>query len=60
MRGEAYYGPLTDRERFKKRLRDRFLPPRNPHFNRFQRVIWRLQRLVLGDNRARRARKGTR
>lgn len=44
-------------------LRDlayRLNPPRQPHLNAPQRAIWRAQRLMLGNNTARKARRETR
>ena len=45
----ATYGPTSKRQRRRQRLSYRLRPPRPTHFNRFQRTVWRLQRLVLGD-----------
>jgi hypothetical protein len=51
---ESTHRPISDRERFRRRLAYRFRPPAAPPwFNRLQRIIWRAQRLVLGDNRKR-------
>src|ERR1035437_4173231 len=46
----TYSGWLSQRERIVKRLRYRFFPPKPPFLNPFQQIIWRGQRLVLGDN----------
>lgn len=51
----TYSGPVSKHESRMRRFRYRFHPPAQSHFNRFQRVIWRTQRLVLGDNRRRKA-----
>jgi hypothetical protein len=53
--GSMVYGTRSGPERRRHRLRYRFKPPIPLHLqNRFQRAIWRLQRLVLGDNGHRR------
>ena len=44
------YGPTSPHEKRMKRLRYRFNPPARENFNWFQRSIWRIQRLILGDN----------
>lgn len=49
--GSASYGPSSSREKGRARLRYRFRPPVRRHFNPLQRCIWRVQRLLLGDNR---------
>ena len=46
----TYSGPLSRKERIVKALRYRFVPPTHPFMNPFQRIIWRAQRLILGDN----------
>ena len=45
--------PVSKREQRLRHLRYRFRPPVRPEFNRLQRAIWRLQRLLLGDNNRR-------
>ena len=42
--------PVSKREQRLRRLRYRFGPPVRPELNRLQRTIWRLERLLLGDN----------
>ena len=49
----TYSGPQSHR---RARLRYRFAPPRNAHLNLAQRLVWRVQRLVLGDDRRRQTR----
>jgi len=44
------YGPTSPQEKRTKRLRYRINPPTRESFNLFQRSIWRIQRLILGDN----------
>lgn len=55
--GTHIWGPLSNRERFVRNVAYRFNPPRHPHLNAPQQVIWRVQRLVLGNNTARSARR---
>jgi hypothetical protein len=52
----ASYGPTSSREKKLGRLRYRFHPPIPRHFNFFQRCIWRVQRLILGNNKGNRFR----
>jgi hypothetical protein len=52
----ASYGPTSLREKRLGRLRYRFHPPIPRHFNFFQRCIWRVQRLILGNNKGNRFR----
>jgi hypothetical protein len=54
MNWRIYRGPLSKREIRRQRLSYRFNPPIPPHLNRFQRTLWRLQRLFLGDARHKR------
>lgn len=42
------YGPLTHHDRRRRRLRHRFNPPIPRRLNWPQRIIWRLQRALLG------------
>ncbi|MHB8334651.1 MAG: hypothetical protein ACYDEH_07110 [Acidimicrobiales bacterium] len=56
----TYSGPQSRRSRRRARLRYRFAPPRNAQLNLAQRLIWRVQRLVLGDNRRRRQTRDSR
>jgi hypothetical protein len=49
------FGPLSRRDKIRRSLVYRFNPPVDSHHNRFQRAIWRTQRLVLGDNGCRAA-----
>jgi hypothetical protein len=48
------YGPLSKREIRCRRLSYRFSPPIPARLNRFQRMLWRLQRLFLGDTQHKR------
>ena len=57
---ESSYGAVSERERLRRRLAYRFRPPVPPRFNRLHRIIWRTQRLVLGDNRLRKMRRAER
>jgi hypothetical protein len=58
---ESTYGSFEERERRGQRVTYRLRPPPPPPwFNRFQRIIWRVQRLVLGDNHRRKTRRGER
>jgi hypothetical protein len=52
-RSRTYSGPLSRKEQILQRLRYRFFPPKHPFLNPFQQIVWRGQRLVLGDNRRR-------
>jgi hypothetical protein len=55
MNWRTYRGQLSKREiRRRQGLSYRFNPPIPPHLNRFQRLLWRLQRLFLGDTRHKR------
>ena len=47
--------PVSKWEQRLRRLRYRLRPPIRPGLNRLQRAIWRLQRLLLGDNNRRKA-----
>jgi RNase P/RNase MRP subunit POP5 len=56
----TYAGPVSSRQRRRRRVAYRVRAPAPPVFNRFQRIIWRGQRLVLGDNGRRRRRRAAR